>query len=40
MQGRDDLEEADGYGPIGWIAGVILSVAMILTMFLMPKGQF
>lgn len=40
MQGRDGLEEADRYGPIGWIAGFILSAALILTMFLMSKGHF
>jgi hypothetical protein len=38
MVGREGLEEADKYGVSAWVAGIILSGALVLIMFGLAQG--
>jgi hypothetical protein len=40
MVGRNGLEEADRYGLVGWVAGILLSAAITAVMFIMADGYF
>lgn len=38
MVGREGLEEADKYGIWAWVAGGLLSAAVIMSMFWLAQG--